>query len=275
MRRGSKLASTLIVRGDPEPGPSSRGAVRSAPRRPFMEDILKVLITSASSPFPQSLAASLSGNYAVRLTDRQQMPSDTEFVRSELDHTAAINDLVRGVDVIVHSGAVDPAASVSDQLDYQMRCTYNLLRAATEEGVSRFIYLSSLRLMDGYDSDLAVTERWKPLPTTDPPVLCYHLGEIVCREFAREGKINVVILRLGEITPESASKVSTSALFNDDADDAIEKVLIAELSGSLDIFHIQSAVPNARFLTGQPWWSADDVSPSFNLGYAPQQGGQP
>ena len=236
-----------------------------------MEDTLKVLITSASSPFPLSLAGSLSGTHAVLLTDRQQMPSDSEFVRSDLDHSAAINDLVRGVDVIVHSGAVDPAASVSDQLDYQMRCTYNLLRAATEEGVPRFIYLSSLRLMDGYDPDLAVTERWKPLPTTDPAVLCYHLGEIVCREFAREGKINVVILRLGEITAESSLEPSTSALFIDDAIDAVQKALTAELSGSLDIFHIQSAVPNARFLTGQPWWSADDVSPSVSLGYAPRQ----
>ena len=232
---------------------------------------MKVLITSASSPFPQSLAGSLSGTHAVLLTDRQQMPSDLEFVRSDLDHSAAINDLVRGVDVIVHSGAVDPADSVSDQLDYQMRCTYNLLRAATEEGVPRFIYLSSLLLMDGYDPELAVTERWKTLPTTDPPVLCYHLGEIVCREFAREGKINVVILRLGDITPESSPEPSTSALCLDDAVDAVKKALTAELSGSLDIFHIQSAVPKARFLTGQPWWSADDVSPSFSLGYTPRQ----
>ena len=41
--------------------------------------------------------------------------------------------------------------------------------AAAEEGVRRFVYLSSLLLMDGYDADLAVTERWKTLPTTDVP----------------------------------------------------------------------------------------------------------
>jgi hypothetical protein len=175
------------------------------------------------------------------------------------------------MDAIVHSGDIDPAASVSDQLDYQMRCTYNLLRAAAEEGVPRFIYLSSLRLMERHDQGLAVTERWRPLPTTDLPVLCYHLGEFVCREFAREGKINVVILRLGDITPETSSEPSPSALYEDDAVDALEKALSAELSGWLDIFHIQSAVPGARFLTGQPWWSADDVAPPFSLGYTPRQ----
>jgi nucleoside-diphosphate-sugar epimerase len=127
--------------------------------------------------------------------------------------------------------------------------------------------------MNGHAPDLAVTERWKTTPTTDLPVLCYHLGEMVCREYAREGKINVVVLRLGEITPESSTNPSTSALYMDDTANAVEKALAIETSGWLDIFHIQSAVPNARFLTGQAWWSADDVSPSVSLGYTPRERG--
>ena len=59
----------------------------------------------------------------------------------------------------------------------------------------------------------------------------------------------------------------------DDAANAVEKALTAETSGWLDIFHIQSAVPNARFLTGQAWWSADDVSTSVSLGYTPRERG--
>ena len=233
---------------------------------------MKILITFASSHLSLELAKSLSSSHAIQLTDRNEVSTDLEFVRSDLDHGASTNELVRGMDAIVHSGEVDPAASASDQLDYQMRCTYNLLWAAAEEGVGRFIYLSSLRLMDGYDPDLAVTERWRPLPTPEVPVLCYHLGEMVCREFARERKINVVILRLGDITPGSTASSSTSpsALFMDDAADAVEKALGAEHSGWLDIYHIQSAVPNARYLTGQPWWSADDVSPPISLGYEPR-----
>ena len=231
---------------------------------------MKVLTTQASSHLSLELARSLSSSHAIRLTDRIEVSTDLEFVRSDLDHGASTNGLVRGMAAIVHSGAVDPAASVSDQLDYQMRCTYNLLWAAAQEGVQRFIYLSSLRLMDGYDPDLAVTERWRPLPTPDVPVLCYHLGEIVCREFAREHKIDVVILRLGEIVPDASSTTSPSALYMDDAADAVEKALGAEHSGWLDIYHIQSAVPNGRYLTGQPWWSADDVSPPLSLGDEPR-----
>jgi hypothetical protein len=178
------------------------------------------------------------------------------------------------MDVIIHSGAVDQGTSDSDQLDYQMRCTYNLLWAASEEGVPRFIYLSSLSLMEGYDANLAVTERWKPTPTSDVPVLACHLGEMVCREFAREAKTNVVILRLGQITEDDERDPSTSALYVDDAIQAVEKAMTAETSGWLDIFHIQSAVPDARFLTGQPWWSADDVTGPISLGYTPRVRGE-
>ena len=221
---------------------------------------MKVLITSAGDNLPRQIANSLGDDHEILLTDREDVSTRFPFVRSDLNHTAPTNDLVRGVDAIVHSGAVDPRASVSDQLDYQMRCTYNLLKAAWEEGVPRVVYLSSLRLMEGYDPSYAVTERWKPTPTLEPPVLCYHLGEIVCREFARERKTEVTILRLGEITPASETNSSTSALYEDDAIKAIRLSLNADHSGWLDIFHIQSDVPDARFLTGQPWQSADDVA---------------
>ena len=138
-----------------------------------------------------------------------------------------------------------------------MRCTYNLLWAAVEERVPRFVFLSSLRLMARYDEGLAVTERWRPLPSTEAIDLCYHLAEYTCREFAREGKIDVVCLRLGEPAFDSGvPSSSTSALTIDDAAQAVDRAITAELppdstssSRSWTILHIQSAVPNARYLT--------------------------
>ena len=230
---------------------------------------MRILVTSAVSPLPQDLTRSLSGSHGIRLTDKEEVSSNLEFVRSDLDHSASTNALVRGMDAIVHYGGVDAAASASDQLDFQMRCTYNLLWAAAEERVPRFIYLSSLRLMDRYEEGLAVTEGWRPVPTVDVPVLCYHLGEIVCREFAREQKIRVTCLRLGDITFESDRATSSSALYVDDAVQAVEKALTVLDPGWWDIFHIQSAVPGARYLTGQPWRGADDF-PTVSLGYTPR-----
>ena len=110
--------------------------------------------------------------------------------------------------------------------------------------------MSSLSLLGKYDEDMVVTEMWRPLPTTEPPVLCYHMVEFVCKEFAREGKIDVVCLRLGELVwdGEETGDVSSSSLYGDDVVQAVEKALTAEVS-SWDIFHVQSAVPNTRYLT--------------------------
>ena len=234
---------------------------------------MKVLITAAGSGLSRQLAEALADDHEVLSTDREDVATDRAFVRSDLNHTDPTNDLVRGVDVIVHSGAIDPRDSISDQLDYQMRCTYNLLWAAWQEGVPRFVYLSSLKLMEGYDPSYAVTESWKPAPTLEPSVLCYHLGEIVCREFAREKKTEVTILRFGEITPVSGTNPSTSAVYQDDALEAIRLSLTSDHSGWLDIFHIQSDVPDARFLSGQSWRSADDVAQVVSLGYSPRKRG--
>ena len=221
---------------------------------------MRVLITSAGRELPMAIAAALAQRYDVRLTDRTDISTDGEFVQSDLGHDESTNDLVRGMDAIVHSGEVDLSASASEQLDYQTRCTYNLLRATVEEGVSRFIYLSSLSIIERYEPDLVVTERWRPVPSTDSPVLCYHLGEYVCREFAREGSITVVCLRLGKLVTGGNISEPT-ALHIDDAAHAVERALITELRSSQTArarpgppvrwgaFHIQSPVPNARFMT--------------------------
>lgn len=232
---------------------------------------MKILITAAATRLSQELAASLSIKHQIRLTDRRHVPTKLEFVRSELGHDAGPNLLVRGMDVIIHSGEVPSDVSLSEQLDIAMRCTYNLLWAAAEERVPRVVFLSSLRVMDRYSEDLAVTERWRPVPTTELPVLCYHLGEYTCREFAREKKLMVVCLRLGELVWDAGptDAVPTSGLYLDDAAQAVDRALSVEVShgwtnikSAWNIFHIQSTVPNQRYLTR----TAQEV-----LGYKPLQ----
>lgn len=224
---------------------------------------MKILITGAASRLSQELADSLSGDHDVTLTDRKGVSTDHTFVRSELGHDEATNTLVRGMDAIVHSGEMDRDASATDSLDAAMRGTYDLLYAAAEEGVPRLVFLSSLRLLDRYDEDMVVRETWRPTPTTDTDVLCYHLGEFVCREYAREQKIDVVCLRLGELAWDEPGEASSSAVYPNDAIQAVSASLAAELS-TWNIFHIQSGVPDQRFTT---------LVAQETLGYAPAQRG--
>ena len=217
---------------------------------------MNILITGASTRIARLLADVFGESHSVTVSDRVAVPDSDNFVLCDLDHDEATNELVRGMDVVIHPGQVDAGRPVSEQLDGGTRCVYNLARAAAEEGVPRLIFLSSLSVMGRYDEGYAVTERWLPAPTTETDVLCFHLGEFICREFAREHKIEVLCLRLGDIADEGESPASTSDLHPSDAVQAVDKALTADISeGYADsrsywaVFHIQSDVPNRRFLT--------------------------
>ena len=247
---------------------------------------MNILITSAGEKFSRRLAEVLGNTHELRLTDRSLTTNDSQVVVSQLGDDESTDDLVRDIDVVVHWGKPDSNLSQSEQLDHAMRCTYNLLWAAYRAGVSRFIYLSSLDVMERHEVTHAVTEKWRTAPTLEMTSLCHYLGEFVCREFARESRIDVVCLRLGDITWDG-EPTSTSALYVEDALQAVDKALEIEfieehfvwvqheLRGSdgraklgkspksyWHLFHIQSEVPNARFLT---------LKAHTDLGYVPGQ----
>ena len=228
---------------------------------------MKVLITSGNSGLSVELARSLSAEHAVTLTDPDEvsgLPSNVQFRQSSLDYDDDLKGLMNGVDVVVHRGLVDVDSSVSKQLDQAMRHTYNVLWAASENDVPRFVFLSSLSVLDQYEDNMTVTETWRPTPTPDPLILGFHLGEFVCREFAREAKIQVLCLRLGPLSAVSFERPSTSTLYVKDAIQAVEGAVRADLGhigvatrhagaaapkSMWNIYHIQSKVPNARYST--------------------------
>ena len=216
---------------------------------------MNTLITSAASDLARALAQSLSSVHRIRLTDVVDVETQFEFVRCELGHDEETDKLVRGIDVIIHLAQLPPERVAAAQdpenltLDFLTRCTYNLLMAASQEKVARVIYASTLQLFDTCDEDWTVTESWRPRPTTDVFPLSRYLGEFVCREFAREGRLKVTCLRLGTLVKaeEAANQpVNTAWLEMRDAVYAFE-CAVKTPGGRWDPYHIQSEVPNARF----------------------------
>jgi nucleoside-diphosphate-sugar epimerase len=208
-----------------------------------------ILITSGSSRLAQALAAGLKDKYAIRLTERAAARSEHEFVECALGHDAATNAAVRSVDAVIHVAEPLPNDSAEQQVDLATRCTYNLLQAAAEESVPLVVMLSTLDVMTGYEPNLTVTEAWRPRPSTEPRVLSKHLGEFTCREFARDGKGNIVVLRLGKIVrAEDVKGQPFDPLWVDERDvvQAVASALTARLT-KWQIFHIQSDSPKARF----------------------------
>lgn len=210
---------------------------------------MQLLITSAASPLTAALADTLRSEHSVRLTERTPLPNVAGFALSPLGPDLSTNLLVRDMNAIIHVAEPLPTDNELQQIDYLTRCTYNLCMAAAAEGVKRLVYLSTLELMTAYDPNYLVTERWKPQPPTHAPTLAKHLGEYTCREFAREHKLNVVVLRLGKVVrAETVAGQPVDPLWVDERDvaQAVSLALTAELP-RWAIFHIGTDSPQARF----------------------------
>lgn len=216
---------------------------------------MNILITSAGSELARNVAETLSADHTLRLTELSSVDTRAgTFVPSALGHDASTDELVRGIDTIIHIAEVPldllAKAEQSDNylIDYQTRCTYNLLMAASEEGVKHVIYASTLRLFADHDENWTVTESWRPRPSVDSFVLSKHLGEFTCREFGREGKLNVTCLRLGNlVTADTAANGAPDSMWLEMKDAVSAFQVSLESSAPWRIFHIQSAFPGSRF----------------------------
>lgn len=219
---------------------------------------MNVLITSAASELTSRLATAASDSHTIRLTELHPVDTNFEFILSDLGHDESTNELVKGIDTIVHIAEIPPdILAKSDQpenleLDYQTRCAYNLLIAAAQEGVKHFIYASTLRLFENHGENWTVKENWRPRPSTDSYVLSKYLGEFTCKEFSRTSKINISCLRLGALTTaEDAADADFNPMWLEIND------AVTAFQGSIDapsrwgIFHVQSEFPGSRFNIGK------------------------
>ncbi len=212
-----------------------------------------ILITSAHHRLAQLLADDLSSDHEVLLTSQTAVNTRRRFQQSDLGHDAPTDELVRGIDAIVHVAEPLAAADLAGQIDHQTRCTYNLLLAAAQEGVRRVVYLSTLEVLTAHDPGFLVDERWAPRPALTAPSLPKHLGEYTCREFARVTGLEIAVLRLGTVTEgNTADSSDAMAVSEQDAVRAVRLALDREPSSGptpekWSLFHISSGSPAARF----------------------------
>jgi nucleoside-diphosphate-sugar epimerase len=185
-------------------------------------------------------------------------------------------EAVRDIDVVIHTGQPPPALPADVLLyeemllDLATRGTHVLCQAAVEAGVKRLVYGSTLEVFGDYPDTVFVTEHYKPLPTTEPRVLAQYLGEVVCREFARDYEFTATALRLGRLVWEEdlvGGKPDLLWLDIRDAASAFVQAIERDDSDSLNwvvrwaVYHICAPVPNAKFLIGR----------AEGMGYAPKR----
>jgi|TARA_B100000959_G_scaffold277016_2_gene332749 nucleoside-diphosphate-sugar epimerase len=209
---------------------------------------LNLLITSAASATAQLIAAALGEKHTLRLTDLSRKASG-DIVSNELGHGSETDDLLAGIDTVINIGYQGQSGSAAHLMDYHTRRMYNLLQAASDAGIARYINVSTLRLYEDHEENLVVTEKWRTDPSAeDTELLAAHMAEYVCKEFARDRLIQVANLRLG--WPFDGTGVGeTAAISSDLIGAAVEEALISEELGQWQDIHVQSPVARQRFIT--------------------------
>ena len=210
-----------------------------------------MLITSAASETAEIIAGALSASHTLRRTDLPENPA-VDTLPNALDHDEATDELVLGIDAIVNIGFQGQSGSAPQLMDYHTRQMYNLLQAASDAGVGRFINISTLRLYEDHEENLVVTERWRTDPSAENvDLLGAHMAEMVCKEFARDRLIQVANLRFGWpfISDSSAGPDETAAISHELIGAAVSAALVSQELDQWQDIHIQSPVPNQRFIT--------------------------
>ena len=107
----------------------------------------------------------------------------------------------RNFDIIIHCAAYIPnLENKPDLLNCQIvnfDGTYNLLEYSIENNVKTFIYISSLAIFNGNESN-CINEETIPQPNSDY-ALSKLSAEYLCRCYYRNYKIKTTILRLGTV----------------------------------------------------------------------------
>ena len=229
-----------------------------------------VLFTGAETVLARQIAAALADDYAVRLTSVQPVVTDLPFSPCSLEAEDDIAELLRGVSSIVHLSSVESADLERSMVGLVPRRTYHLLQGAVAAGVRRVVHLGSLDLMNGFDPKYLVDEDFSPQPVSGTGLLPSYLDEFCCREFARSGRLQVVVLRLAPVTDanqQASTGDGSPRLELQDAVQAVRRALETERISdgrgidSWSVFHILSNPEECRF----PISRAQRI-----LGYTPQ-----
>lgn len=244
---------------------------------------MKVLVIGAAGKVGRAVCRELAGAHELRLFDLMPVREpEGEMIVGSITDGATLWRATVGMEAVIHLAYGRPGAPMPgdpDELSYDVNVkgTHNVLRAAHAAGVRRVVYASSLSVYDGLWIEWRRIKPDLPLPLAeDYPVCCRsvygltkYLGEEVCRYFAQQHHLSVIILRLsGVTTPEDWERARQHRHWRweegrtSTADVGRAFRLALEKEGlDYDLFHIASAHPQC------PW----DISHARAvLGYDPQ-----
>lgn len=226
----------------------------------------RVLITGATGGVGLLLSERLADEY--ELVQHGRTPANDE--QAKVLRKADITDyddvlpLMEGVDTVVHmAGSASPESSWDDVLGANIVGFRNVLEAAREAGVRRFVFASSNHAVGMYDRH----EQWPVYPDHVPnPDSLYGVskvfGEALGRFYHEEHGLDFIALRIGWVTKDPCQGkelLRAMWLSEDDTVEVVRRAIEAEVRFGL--YYAISNNPNRR-------WSMTNTM--LELGYRPK-----
>ncbi len=184
---------------------------------------MRVAVIGADRSWGVLLAAELGEEFQVVALGMEENSDLAGYRQVDLLQREALDPALAGVEAIVHAVGGDPAGDDEQALlDVAARGTYVALTAACAVGIKKAVLLSRLDLLRDYPEEYLVDLQWNALPRAEAGSLAPLMAELVGREIARTGQIEVHCLRLGELDAETTTN---------DAVAAVRQALAAEREG--------------------------------------------
>ena len=222
-----------------------------------------VLITGAAGGIGTRLRQLLKGVYPrLILSDREppgDLADDEEFRAAELSDMAQVEQLLRGVDGIIHLGgrAMEDEWAVIHQANI-VGC-YNLFEAARLNGSRRVVFASSNHAIGFYPRHRRISVDDKVRPDSRYG-LSKAFGEGLGALYAEKFGLGVLAIRIGNVDDYPVDERRLSIWIS--PRDLVQLIRIGLEHPDLGYEIVWGASDNAR-----SWW---DNEPAYRLGYRPR-----
>lgn len=228
----------------------------------------RILLTGAAGGLGRVLRERLT-RYAevLRVSDiapvGEARPGE-EAVVCDLADAAAVDALVRDVDVVVHLGGVSVERPFEEVLPANIQGAYHLYEAARRHGVRRIVFASSNHVTGFYRQD----ERIDTIAPQRPDSyygLSKAFGEQLARFYFDRYGIESVCLRIGSSFPEPRDRrMLATWLGYDDLEQLVRRAMFVPKVGCTIVYGVSA--------NRDIWW---DNSHAAHLGYVPTESSEP
>jgi len=228
----------------------------------------RILLTGAAGGLGRVLRERLP-HYAdvLRVSDIApigEARTNEEAVVCNLADAAAVDALVRGVDVIVHLGGVSVERPFEEVLPANIQGAYHLYEAARRHGVRRIVFASSNHVTGFYRQD-EVIDTVAPQRPDSYYGLSKAFGEQLAQFYFDRYGIETVCLRIGSSFPEPKDRrMLATWLGYDDLEQLVRRAMFVP--------NVKCTIVYGVSANRDVWW---DNSHAAHLGYAPTQTSEP